>query len=160
MGQGDDQIPALTVICTYDALNKIEETEKTGYAVPPFDLAIMDEAHRIASRTDKKWAAVNDAKRIHAERRLYMTAPPLRPPDLDARRSTVPAGHTAPTTQGFTTSASSSENRSPPPTAKWAAHCRTAPAAQSAIWSWGWEVLWDCKSFGVTPDQGRCIDDQ
>nr|WP_253268123.1 DEAD/DEAH box helicase family protein [Streptomyces asoensis] len=78
VGEGDDQIPALTVICTYDSLNKIEETQNTGYAVPPFDLAIMDEAHRIAGRTDKKWAAVNDATRIHAERRLYMTATPPR----------------------------------------------------------------------------------
>ncbi|WP_019354710.1 DEAD/DEAH box helicase [Streptomyces sp. AA1529] len=76
VGQREDQIPALTVICTYDSLNKIEETQSTGYAVPPFDLAVMDEAHRIAGRTDKKWAIVNDAKRIHAERRLYMTATP------------------------------------------------------------------------------------
>ncbi|WP_281427778.1 hypothetical protein, partial [Streptomyces rhizosphaericus] len=36
----------------------------------------MDEAHRIAGRADKKWAIVNDAKRIHADRRLYMTATP------------------------------------------------------------------------------------
>ncbi|MFD0164887.1 Helicase associated domain protein [Streptomyces decoyicus] len=76
VGEGEDQIPALTVICTYDSLNKIEETQKTGYAVPPFDLAVMDEAHRIAGRADKKWAIVNDAKRIHADRRLYMTATP------------------------------------------------------------------------------------
>ncbi|MFJ5064618.1 Helicase associated domain protein [Streptomyces nigra] len=76
VGEGEDQIPALTVICTYDSLNKIEETQNTGYAVPPFDLAVMDEAHRIAGRADKKWAIVNDAKRIHADRRLYMTATP------------------------------------------------------------------------------------
>ncbi|MFD5794903.1 Helicase associated domain protein [Streptomyces diastatochromogenes] len=76
VGEAEDQIPALTVICTYDSLNKIEETQKTGYAVPPFDLAVLDEAHRIAGRADKKWAIVNDAKRIHAERRLYMTATP------------------------------------------------------------------------------------
>ncbi|WP_328436220.1 Helicase associated domain protein [Streptomyces sp. NBC_00444] len=76
VGEGKDQIPALTVICTYDSLNKIEQTQSTGYAVPPFDLAVMDEAHRIAGRADKKWAAVNDAKRIHADRRLYMTATP------------------------------------------------------------------------------------
>ncbi|MFC9319029.1 Helicase associated domain protein [Streptomyces nigra] len=76
VGQGEDQIPALTVICTYDSLNKIEETQNTAYAVPPFDLAIMDEAHRIAGRADKKWTLVNDAKRIHADRRLYMTATP------------------------------------------------------------------------------------
>ncbi|MFI1303374.1 DEAD/DEAH box helicase [Streptomyces sioyaensis] len=76
VGEGEDQIPALTVICTYDSLNKIAETQKTGYAVPPFDLAVMDEAHRIAGRADKKWAIVNDAQRIHADRRLYMTATP------------------------------------------------------------------------------------
>ncbi|MFF1284496.1 Helicase associated domain protein [Streptomyces sp. NPDC058299] len=76
VGEGQDQIPALTVICTYDSLNKIEETQKTGYAVPPFDLAVMDEAHRIAGQADKKWAIVNDAQRIRADRRLYMTATP------------------------------------------------------------------------------------
>ncbi|WP_330455427.1 Helicase associated domain protein [Streptomyces sp. NBC_00820] len=76
VGEAEDQIPALTLICTYDSLNKIEETQKTGYAVPPFDLAIMDEAHRIAGRADKKWAIVNAAQRIHADRRLYMTATP------------------------------------------------------------------------------------
>ncbi|MFE2267155.1 DEAD/DEAH box helicase [Streptomyces griseosporeus] len=76
VGEEQDQIPALTVICTYDSLNKIEETQNTGYAVPPFDLAVMDEAHRIAGRADKKWAIVNDAKRIRADRRLYMTATP------------------------------------------------------------------------------------
>ncbi|MEV5433181.1 Helicase associated domain protein [Streptomyces sp. NPDC052701] len=76
VGENEDQIPALTVICTYDSLNKIEQTQGSGYAVPPFDLAVMDEAHRIAGRADKKWAIVNDAQRIRAERRLYMTATP------------------------------------------------------------------------------------
>ncbi|GCB53520.1 DEAD/DEAH box helicase [Streptomyces sp. NL15-2K] len=76
VGEGDDQIPALTVICTYDSLDKIEQTQRTGYAVPPFDLAVMDEAHRIAGRADKKWAIANDAQRIRADRRLYMTATP------------------------------------------------------------------------------------
>ncbi|MEV6182266.1 Helicase associated domain protein [Streptomyces sp. NPDC052015] len=76
VGENEDQIPALTVICTYDSLDKIEQTQSTGYAVPPFDLAVMDEAHRIAGRADKKWAIVNDAQRIRADRRLYMTATP------------------------------------------------------------------------------------
>ncbi|MEV8061649.1 DEAD/DEAH box helicase family protein [Streptomyces antimycoticus] len=76
VGEGEDQISALTVICTYDSLDKIEQTQNTKYPVPPFDLAVMDEAHRIAGRVDKKWAAVNDARRIHADRRLYMTATP------------------------------------------------------------------------------------
>ncbi|MDX3364083.1 Helicase associated domain protein [Streptomyces griseoaurantiacus] len=76
VGEGPDQIQALTVICTYDSLDKIEQTQSSGYAVPPFDLAVMDEAHRIAGRADKKWAIANDAKRIRADRRLYMTATP------------------------------------------------------------------------------------
>ncbi|MFI9251302.1 Helicase associated domain protein [Streptomyces sp. NPDC053069] len=76
VGEAEDQVPALTVICTYDSLNKIEETQKTGCAVLPFDLAVMDEAHRIAGRADKKWALVNEAQRIYADRRLYMTATP------------------------------------------------------------------------------------
>ncbi|MEU6965749.1 DEAD/DEAH box helicase [Streptomyces chrestomyceticus] len=76
IGPGKDQIPALTVICTYDSLNKVEQTRHTAFSIPPFDLAIMDEAHRIAGRPDKKWALVNDAQRIRADRRLYMTATP------------------------------------------------------------------------------------
>ncbi|WP_406426397.1 Helicase associated domain protein [Streptomyces sp. NBC_00147] len=84
VGQEQDQLRALTVICTYDSLDKIEGTQHTRYPVPPFDLAIMDEAHRIAGRADKKWAVVNDAHRIRADRRLYMTATPrsFAAPDL------------------------------------------------------------------------------
>lgn len=84
VGEREDQLPALTVICTYDSLDKIEGTQHTPYRVPPFDLAIMDEAHRIAGRADKKWAAVNDTARIRADRRLYMTATPrsFAAPDL------------------------------------------------------------------------------
>ncbi|MFI6063464.1 DEAD/DEAH box helicase family protein [Streptomyces sp. NPDC051286] len=85
VGPGADQLPALTVICTYDSLDKIEAAcRHTGLSVPPFELAIMDEAHRIAGRPDKKWAVVNDATRIRAERRLYMTATPrsFAAPDL------------------------------------------------------------------------------
>ncbi|MDP5315582.1 DEAD/DEAH box helicase [Streptomyces poriferorum] len=85
VGPGKDQLPALTVISTYDSLDKIEAAcQHTGLAVPPFELAIMDEAHRVAGRPDKKWAVVNDAIRIRAERRLYMTATPrsFAAPDL------------------------------------------------------------------------------
>ncbi|MGW6898844.1 Helicase associated domain protein [Streptomyces sp. NPDC054919] len=84
VGEGEDQVRALTVICTYDSLDKIEGTQHTGYQVPPFDLAIMDEAHRIAGRPDKKWAVVNDPQRTLADRRLYMTATPrsFAAPDL------------------------------------------------------------------------------
>ncbi|MFF5985406.1 Helicase associated domain protein [Streptomyces olindensis] len=76
VGDGPDALPGLTVVSTYDSLDKIENTQHTPYQVPAFDLAVMDEAHRIAGRTDKKWAAVHDATRIRADRRLYMTATP------------------------------------------------------------------------------------
>ncbi|MET8276382.1 Helicase associated domain protein [Streptomyces sp. NPDC005096] len=90
VGEGEDQLRALTVICTYDSLDKIEGTQHTGYQVPPFDLAIMDEAHRIAGRPDKKWAVVNDSQRILADRRLYMTATPrsFAAPDLASSADT------------------------------------------------------------------------
>ncbi|MFE6839995.1 DEAD/DEAH box helicase family protein [Streptomyces sp. NPDC057705] len=73
VGPGPDQIPFLTVVCTYDSLDKIRDAQHTGRPVPPFDLAIMDEAHRIAGRPDKKWTVINDAAAIRADRRLYMT---------------------------------------------------------------------------------------
>ncbi|MGW7291727.1 Helicase associated domain protein [Streptomyces xiamenensis] len=90
VGEREDQLPALTVICTYDSLDKIEATQHTRYPVPPFDLAILDEAHRIAGRTDKKWAAANDSARIRSDRRLYMTATPrsFAAPDLAESAST------------------------------------------------------------------------
>ncbi|MDX3358037.1 DEAD/DEAH box helicase family protein, partial [Streptomyces sp. ME01-24h] len=85
-------LDAVTVFCTYDSLDKMEAAQRIGRTVPPFDLVIMDEAHRIAGRADKKWAAVNDNTRIRADRRLYMTATPriFGGPDLaesaDVRR--------------------------------------------------------------------------
>ncbi|MEU9523300.1 DEAD/DEAH box helicase family protein [Streptomyces sp. NPDC048224] len=36
VGEGEDQVRALTVICTYDSLDKIEQTQRTGYTVPIF----------------------------------------------------------------------------------------------------------------------------
>lgn len=73
---GEGALAALTVICTYDSLPKIETAQRTRDDVPAFDLAVMDEAHRIAGRADKKWAIVHDNGRIRADRRLYMTATP------------------------------------------------------------------------------------
>ncbi|MEV7325245.1 Helicase associated domain protein [Streptomyces sp. NPDC093970] len=112
VGEREDQIPALTVICTYDSLNKIEETQRTGYTVPPFDLAIMDEAHRIAGRADKKWAIVNDAKRIHAERRLYMTATPriFAAPELAESADTTRPRRRRPSGPGVDAFANSMDN--------------------------------------------------
>lgn len=72
---GTGVLDAATVFCTYDSLDKIEAAQRTGN-VPAFDLAVMDEAHRISGRADKKWAIINDRARIRADRRLYMTATP------------------------------------------------------------------------------------
>lgn len=103
VGEEPDQLPALTMICTYDSLDKIEGTQHTRYPVPVFDLAVMDEAHRIAGREDKKWAVVNDGQRIRADRRLYMTATPrsFAAPDLvDSATLRTPRWH--PTSQPAT----------------------------------------------------------
>ncbi|MBP2579543.1 superfamily II DNA or RNA helicase [Streptomyces sp. PvR006] len=103
VGEGKDQIPFLTVICTYDSLDKVRDAQHTREGVPPFDLAVMDEAHRIAGRTDKKWALVHDNAAIRADRRLYMTATPrsFAAPELAESASLVrprgyrPAGEAA-----------------------------------------------------------------
>nr|WTB11954.1 Helicase associated domain protein [Streptomyces antimycoticus]WTB12180.1 Helicase associated domain protein [Streptomyces antimycoticus] len=42
----------------------------------PFDLLVVDEAHRTSGDIGKAWAAVHDQERIPAVRRLYMTATP------------------------------------------------------------------------------------
>ncbi|MFC8596677.1 LexA family protein [Streptomyces atroolivaceus] len=99
------------MICTYDSLDKIQETRKTRYAVPPFDLAIMDEAHRIAGRSDKNWAAVHDNQRIRADRRLHMPPASSRPPNWPSP-PTLPAPAATPPPPPARPGASTS----PPPT--------------------------------------------
>ncbi|MFE4874009.1 Helicase associated domain protein [Streptomyces sp. NPDC056682] len=47
-----------------------------GQRLAPFDLAVVDEAHRTAGDTGRPWAAVHDQARIPAARRLYLTATP------------------------------------------------------------------------------------
>ncbi|MFE5245659.1 MULTISPECIES: DEAD/DEAH box helicase [unclassified Streptomyces] len=47
-----------------------------GQTLPPFDLLVVDEAHRTSGDLGKAWASVHDQGRIPAERRLYMTATP------------------------------------------------------------------------------------
>ncbi|MEV5107972.1 Helicase associated domain protein [Streptomyces massasporeus] len=98
VGEKRDQLPALTVICTYDSLDKIEATQHARYPVLPFDLAVMDEAHRIAGRPDKKWAIANDSRRILADRRLYMTATPrsFAAPDLTGSATPARTGRSSP----------------------------------------------------------------
>ncbi|WP_345280570.1 DEAD/DEAH box helicase family protein, partial [Kitasatospora albolonga] len=65
----------LTVFALYDSLRKITEAQQALQA-PAFDLAIMDEAHRISGHHDKTWAKVLDNREVQADRRLFLTATP------------------------------------------------------------------------------------
>ncbi|MFD7163702.1 DEAD/DEAH box helicase [Streptomyces violascens] len=47
-----------------------------GQRMEPFDLAVVDEAHRTAGDTGRPWAAIHDQTRIPAAYRLYLTATP------------------------------------------------------------------------------------
>ncbi|MFG3142531.1 Helicase associated domain protein [Streptomyces sp. NPDC048211] len=47
-----------------------------GQRMGPFDLLVIDEAHRTSGDLGKAWAAVHDQERIPSVRRLYMTATP------------------------------------------------------------------------------------
>ncbi|MDX5575528.1 DEAD/DEAH box helicase [Streptomyces sp. ID01-9D] len=47
-----------------------------GQRMAPFDLVVVDEAHRTSGNAAKAWACVHDQDRIPAARRLYMTATP------------------------------------------------------------------------------------
>ncbi|MEU2907955.1 Helicase associated domain protein [Streptomyces globisporus] len=47
-----------------------------GQKMAPFDLVVIDEAHRTSGDGSKAWAGIHDQKRFPAARRLYMTATP------------------------------------------------------------------------------------
>lgn len=66
----------ITVFATYASLGLgfLEAAHTAG--LPPWNLIIVDEAHRTSGRIGKPWAVVHDNIRIPAERRLYMTATP------------------------------------------------------------------------------------
>ena len=73
------------VFCTYQSLGKVTEAQ-ASHGAPAFDLAIADEAHRTtgalidgsrarsARRVD--FQEFHDDTRLHAHKRLYMTATP------------------------------------------------------------------------------------
>ncbi|MBK5993329.1 Helicase associated domain protein, partial [Streptomyces sp. MBT58] len=75
-GQGlaDDQDDAEDVL----APGVLEQALRGSYGqkMAPFDLLVVDEAHRTSGDASKAWASVHDQSRIPAERRLYMTATP------------------------------------------------------------------------------------
>ena len=63
------------VFSTYQSSPLIAKVQLDA-AVPPFDLAIADEAHRCAGKAGSDFSAVLDARRIRAAKRLFATATP------------------------------------------------------------------------------------
>ena len=66
---------AKVVFSTYQSSPLVAEAQ-ADTAVPDFDLAIADEAHRCAGIVGNDFATVLDAKRIRASKRLFATATP------------------------------------------------------------------------------------
>ena len=69
----------MVVFCTYHSLSLVEKAQDDG--APPFDLVLCDEAHRTTGierpgDTTSPFVLVHDGERIHAKKRLYMTATP------------------------------------------------------------------------------------
>lgn len=65
----------VTVYATYASLTAVV-TAHRDRQLPLWDLIVIDEAHRTASRLGKAWAAVHHDDQIPAARRLYLTATP------------------------------------------------------------------------------------
>lgn len=63
------------IFSTYQSSHLIEEAQRDD-AVPAFDLAIADEAHRCAGKRDSDFAIILDDWRIRASKRLFATATP------------------------------------------------------------------------------------
>ncbi|MFE2326882.1 Helicase associated domain protein [Streptomyces sp. NPDC059385] len=69
---------AVTVYATYASLPVIAEAHRGGYGLQmePFDLVVVDEAHRTSGSAGKAWGEIHRQEVIPARRRLYMTATP------------------------------------------------------------------------------------
>jgi superfamily II DNA or RNA helicase len=65
----------VTVYATYASLPAVIAAHHT-HRMPPWDLAVVDEAHRTAGRLGKAWAAIHHDDQVPAARRLYLTATP------------------------------------------------------------------------------------
>ncbi|MFI9046168.1 Helicase associated domain protein [Streptomyces sp. NPDC053427] len=68
----------VTVYATYASLPVLAKAMEGAYGqqLTPFDLVVVDEAHRTSGSAGKSWAVVHDNEVIPAARRLYMTATP------------------------------------------------------------------------------------
>ncbi|MFK4157002.1 Helicase associated domain protein [Streptomyces fungicidicus] len=65
----------VTAYATYASLPAVIAAHRDHH-LPPWDLVVVDEAHRTAGRIGKAWAAVHHDDQIPAARRLYLTATP------------------------------------------------------------------------------------
>ncbi|MET9618124.1 DEAD/DEAH box helicase [Kitasatospora indigofera] len=74
----------VTVYATYASLERIVAAHK-DFALPAWDLVIIDEAHRTAGSEGKAWAAIHSDDKVPAARRLYFTATPKIADDRHAK---------------------------------------------------------------------------
>ncbi|MFC8965494.1 Helicase associated domain protein [Streptomyces sp. NPDC057094] len=73
----------VTTYATYASLPAVVAAHR-DHQLPPWDLVVVDEAHRTAGRLGKAWAAIHHDDQVPAVRRLYLTATPrLWDPDED-----------------------------------------------------------------------------
>ncbi|MGW1878803.1 Helicase associated domain protein [Streptomyces sp. NPDC001975] len=63
------------VFTTYQSLPVIARAHR-HHRLPPWEIVIIDEAHRSSGSSKKQWALIHHDHEIPAERRLYMTATP------------------------------------------------------------------------------------
>ncbi|MGI5372642.1 Helicase associated domain protein [Streptomyces iakyrus] len=63
------------VFTTYQSLPAIAGAHR-NYRLPPWEIVIIDEAHRSSGSSKKQWALIHHDHEIPAARRLYMTATP------------------------------------------------------------------------------------
>lgn len=80
----------VTVYATYASLPVlIKAFSGECGTMAPFNLAVIDEAHRTSGSLGKAWARIHDQGAIRAERRLYFTATPRvwreRPQSLESQ---------------------------------------------------------------------------
>lgn len=68
----------VTVYATYASLPVLSKAcaGEYGQKMEPFDLVVVDEAHRTSGSLGKAWAAIHHQREIPAARRLYLTATP------------------------------------------------------------------------------------
>ncbi|MEY9846163.1 superfamily II DNA or RNA helicase [Streptacidiphilus sp. BW17] len=65
----------VTVLSTYASLPVIAAAH-AHHDLPPWDLTVIDEAHRTTGKADGPWKAIHHDAQLPAQRRLYMTATP------------------------------------------------------------------------------------